>query len=204
MRTEGLGHLKISKDFIGNRTRNLPSCGVVPHQTASPVAPFSDSTKPFKGCFERASFNQTTAEVLLNENIVLNFDVRPHLHIPRSKLADTYFHFVFILQELVASTPNQRNWRGILIALLVIVAVLGLIVFSIVLLSPPEEGPRVKGRKFTLDDVLGPHYRARRFNGTWVSGECALNVWIFINRIYTNISSFFFFSDYLLRLIFYR
>lgn len=77
-----------------------------------------------------------------------------------------------VLQELVASTPNQRNWRGILIALLVIVAVLGLIVFSIVLLSPPEEGPRVKGRKFTLEDVLGPHYRARRFNGTWVSGEC--------------------------------
>ncbi|KAJ4427590.1 hypothetical protein ANN_25238 [Periplaneta americana] len=71
--------------------------------------------------------------------------------------------------ELVASTPNQRNWRGILIALLVIVAVLGLIVFSIVLLSPPEEGPRVKGHKFTLDDVLGPHYTARRFNGTWVS-----------------------------------
>jgi len=78
-----------------------------------------------------------------------------------------------LLQELVASTPNQRNWRGILIALLVIVAVLGLIVFSIVLLSPPEEGPRVKGRKFTLDDVLGPHFRARRFNGTWVSGEFA-------------------------------
>jgi dipeptidyl aminopeptidase/acylaminoacyl peptidase len=72
-------------------------------------------------------------------------------------------------EELVASTPNQRNWRGILIALLVIVAVLGLIVFSIVLLSPPEEGPRVKGRKFSLDDVLGPHYRARPFNGTWVS-----------------------------------
>ena len=79
---------------------------------------------------------------------------------------------MFVLQELVASTPNQRNWRGILIALLVIVAVLGLIVFSIVLLSPPEEGPRVKGRKFTLEDVLGPHYRTRRFNGTWVSGEC--------------------------------
>lgn len=92
--------------------------------------------------------------------------------VPRSFLPLTvYFNFSFVLQELVASTPNQRNWRGILIALLVIVAVLGLIVFSIVLLSPPEEGPRVKGRKFTLDDVLGPHYRARRFNGTWVSGK---------------------------------
>jgi len=100
-------------------------------------------------------------------------------------------YFLFILQELVASTPNQRNWRGILIALLVIVAVLGLIVFSIVLLSPPEEGPRVKGRKFSLDDVLGPHYRARRFNGTWVSGECALIYWLFNSRICPNVSSFF-------------
>jgi hypothetical protein len=103
-------------------------------------------------------------------------------------------HFLFLLQELVASTPNQRNWRGILIALLVIVAVLGLIVFSIVLLSPPEEGPRVKGRKFALEDVLGPHYRARRFNGTWVSGECSLTYWLFNNRICPNFASFVRFS----------
>ncbi|XP_049834245.1 inactive dipeptidyl peptidase 10-like isoform X2 [Schistocerca gregaria] len=72
-------------------------------------------------------------------------------------------------KELVATGPNQRNWRGILIALLVIVAVLGLIVFSIVLLSPPDEGPRVKGTKFTLDDVLSPRFRPPPFNGTWVS-----------------------------------
>lgn len=76
-----------------------------------------------------------------------------------------------ISQELVVSTPSQRNWRGILIALLVIVAVLGLIVFSIVLVSPPEEGPRVKGRRPELSEVLGPGYRPRRFNGTWISGN---------------------------------
>ncbi|XP_063241591.1 inactive dipeptidyl peptidase 10-like [Bacillus rossius redtenbacheri] len=74
-------------------------------------------------------------------------------------------------EELVAASPKQMNWRGILIALLVIVAVLGLIVFSIVLLSPPDEGPRVKGRKFSLQDVLGPLFRAPPFNGTWVSGS---------------------------------
>lgn len=40
------------------------------------------------------------------------------------------------IQELVAASPGERNWRGIFIALLVIAAVLGLIVFSIFLLSP--------------------------------------------------------------------
>ncbi|XP_046386963.1 inactive dipeptidyl peptidase 10-like isoform X2 [Ischnura elegans] len=73
------------------------------------------------------------------------------------------------LEELVASTPNQRNWRGILIALLVIVAVLGLIMFSIVLLSPPDEGPRVSGRKFSISDLTSDRFKLPRFNGTWVS-----------------------------------
>lgn len=69
------------------------------------------------------------------------------------------------------SSPNERNWRGIFIALLVIVAVLGLIVFSIVLVSPPEEGPRVKGRKPTLEDIFLKLPPVPRFNGTWISGE---------------------------------
>ncbi|KAF4520672.1 hypothetical protein B566_EDAN006348 [Ephemera danica] len=75
----------------------------------------------------------------------------------------------WLREELVASTPNQRNWRGILIALLVIMAVLGLIVFSIVLLSPPDEGPRVKGRKLQREDVTSALLHAPRFNGSWVN-----------------------------------
>ncbi|KAI7815343.1 DPP10, partial [Rhyzopertha dominica] len=71
--------------------------------------------------------------------------------------------------ELVVSSPNERNWRGIFIALLVIVAVLGLIVFSIVLVSPPEEGPRVKGRKPTLEDIILKLPPPPRFNGSWIS-----------------------------------
>lgn len=79
--------------------------------------------------------------------------------------------FLLLLQELVVSSPNERNWRGIFIALLVIVAVLGLIVFSIVLVSPPEEGPRVRGRKPTLEDIFLKIPPPPRFNGTWISGE---------------------------------
>ncbi|XP_018579653.1 inactive dipeptidyl peptidase 10 [Anoplophora glabripennis] len=73
------------------------------------------------------------------------------------------------VEELVVSSPNERNWRGIFIALLVIVAVLGLIVFSIVLVSPPEEGPRTKGSKPTLEDIFVKLPPAARFNGTWIS-----------------------------------
>ena len=36
MWTEGWGHLKISKEPTGNRTRNLPSCDAVPHPAAPP------------------------------------------------------------------------------------------------------------------------------------------------------------------------
>ncbi|XP_026318271.1 dipeptidyl aminopeptidase-like protein 6 [Hyposmocoma kahamanoa] len=72
-------------------------------------------------------------------------------------------------EELAASTPTQRNWRGILIALLVIAAVLGLIVFSIALLTPGGEGGKVRGRRPTLQTLLGLGYKP--FNGTWLTDE---------------------------------
>ncbi|XP_037874079.1 inactive dipeptidyl peptidase 10 isoform X1 [Bombyx mori] len=74
-------------------------------------------------------------------------------------------------EKLVVGGPNQRNWRGILIALLVIVAVLALIVTSVVLLTPPDEGPRVKGRRFRIQDLLNNELEPIRWNGTWISGD---------------------------------
>jgi hypothetical protein len=44
MRTEGLGHLKITNDPTGNRTRNLPSFGAMPRPTA-PEFEFYDMLK---------------------------------------------------------------------------------------------------------------------------------------------------------------
>ncbi|KAL1502246.1 hypothetical protein ABEB36_007417 [Hypothenemus hampei] len=72
-------------------------------------------------------------------------------------------------EELVVSSPNERNWRGIFIALLVIAAVLGLIVFSIVLVSPPEESPRINGVKPSLEDIFVKLPTPARFNGSWIS-----------------------------------
>ncbi|XP_049879871.1 dipeptidyl aminopeptidase-like protein 6 isoform X3 [Pectinophora gossypiella] len=74
-------------------------------------------------------------------------------------------------EKLVVGGPNQRNWRGILIALLVIVLVLALIVTSVVLLTPPDEGPRVRGRRLKVQDLLSDDLVPVRWNGSWISGD---------------------------------
>ena len=79
------------------------------------------------------------------------------------------FVFFFFLQDLNGSPPSERNWRGILIALLVIIAVLGLIICSIFLLSPPDEEPRVRGKLISFDNIVQNKYKPRFFNGSWIS-----------------------------------
>lgn len=71
-------------------------------------------------------------------------------------------------KELVSADPDQRNWRGIGIALLVIAFVCALIVTAVVLLSP-DKGPRVKNPRIGLEELLADSFYARRFNGTWLS-----------------------------------
>jgi hypothetical protein len=89
-----------------------------------------------------------------------------------------------MFQELVSIAPNERNWRGICIALLVIVGVLSLIVFFIVLLSPPFSGLRSPGSKFSVEHITGNHFYAAPFNGTWVSGKPSCWNWWLSGRAY--------------------
>ncbi|XP_076028317.1 dipeptidyl peptidase 10 isoform X2 [Oratosquilla oratoria] len=72
-------------------------------------------------------------------------------------------------EELAVSTPNQRNWKGIIIAVLVICFILGMIITSVLLITPPDEGARVKGRRFELEDILGTDFTINGFNGSWIS-----------------------------------
>uniref|UniRef100_A0A646QBZ2 Venom dipeptidyl peptidase 4 n=1 Tax=Hemiscolopendra marginata TaxID=943146 RepID=A0A646QBZ2_9MYRI len=88
-------------------------------------------------------------------------------HSPR-KSSDRSRHFARS-KELVATSSSQRNWRGIGIALLVILVVCALIITAVVLLTPGNEGPRVRGERITLDDILQNNFSAKRFNGTWIS-----------------------------------
>ncbi|XP_076351079.1 LOW QUALITY PROTEIN: dipeptidyl peptidase 4-like [Tachypleus tridentatus] len=71
--------------------------------------------------------------------------------------------------ELVSSGQEERNWRGIGIALLVIVIVCALIVTAVFLLSPGNESPEFRKPRLNLLEVVHGSLTPRRFNGTWIS-----------------------------------
>ena len=75
----------------------------------------------------------------------------------------------FSFQELVANSGSDRNWKGMFIATLVILAVFGLIILSVIWLTPPED-LRPVGDKITFDDFLINRLAGNNFNGTWISG----------------------------------
>ncbi|XP_072033192.1 prolyl endopeptidase FAP-like [Amphiura filiformis] len=71
-------------------------------------------------------------------------------------------------EELVGGSSESKNWKGIVISLLVITAICGLIVVAIYLITPDSDLSTVE--KFTFEDIFDPRFKPKTYDIEWITG----------------------------------
>ncbi|XP_062303549.1 inactive dipeptidyl peptidase 10 [Osmerus eperlanus] len=77
------------------------------------------------------------------------------------------------IKDFVEVSPQQRNWKGIAISLLVIVGVCSLITMSVVVLTPLEVAGGSNSRLIS-DDLLRPEFSLHHPEPKWISTRASL------------------------------
>lgn len=90
---------------------------------------------------------------------------------------------------MVGGDSNEKNWKGIIISILVIAVILGLITVAIFIRNKGilrfdalswyslyfdcclDAGSQNEKNAFTFDDVIGKGFEIKRFNGTWINSK---------------------------------